>query len=93
MALAEILRQLSIDTAMWLLVTTLMQLYNEKDQVAQRAIQNVQFWERGSTRKGGIGAKSCVQGDKKFKEKSDTKWNKGSAASGQDPTNLSTSEK
>lgn len=32
------------------------------------------------------GVKPSVQRDKKFKEKPDTKWNKGAMTSGQDPS-------
>lgn len=54
-----------------------MQVYNEKEQVGEKEIQNVQLQKKGSTRKYN-GAKSSAQGDKRFKEKPDAKWNKGS---------------
>ena len=54
-----------------------MQIYNEMEQAEQGKIQNVQFEEKRSTRKGN-GAKSSTQRDKKFKENPNAKWNKGS---------------
>lgn len=53
---------------------TLIQLHNGKEQVRQREIQNVQFEEKKSTRKCNVGAKSYVQGDEQMKEKPDAKW-------------------
>lgn len=39
--------------------------------------ENVQFEEKRSSRKWNV-AKYSIQGDKKFNEKPDAKWNKGS---------------
>lgn len=58
MALAqETSRQLTIDCGC-LLMITIMQIYNEKEQGGQRGMQNVQFEERKkkNTRKCNIGA-------------------------------------
>ena len=41
----EISRQHSIECVVWLLVFTLMKIYNEKEQAEQEKIQNVQFEE------------------------------------------------
>lgn len=52
MALAEeISRQSNIDSVLWLLVITFMQIYNEKEQAEQRKTQNLQFEEKRSTKK------------------------------------------
>ena len=61
---------------MWLLETKSTQIYNEKKQAEQGKIQNVQLEEERDNRKFNR-AKSCVQGDKKIKEKPDAKWNIG----------------
>lgn len=44
----------------------------------QGQTQKVQSEEKRSTKKYFIGVKSYAPGDKKFKNKSDAKWNKGS---------------
>ena len=43
MTLAEISRQPNIDSVLWLLVVTLMQIYNEKEQAEHGKMQNVEF--------------------------------------------------
>jgi hypothetical protein len=58
----------TIDYVVWLLIITLMQIYNEKEQAGQREIQNVQFEEKSRDRKCN-GVKSSVQEDKQVKEK------------------------
>ena len=63
----EISKQPSIDSVVWLLVLTLMKMYNEKEQAEQGKIQNVQFEEKRGTRTLS-GAKSCVQGDRQIKK-------------------------
>lgn len=73
----EISKPSSIDCVTWLLVAILMQIYNEEEQVDQDHIQKVQFEKKRSPRLCNI-VKSCVQGDKKFKEKPDVKWKKWS---------------
>ena len=55
---------------MWLLVLTLMKIYNEKEQADQGKIQNVKFEEKRNIMNWHR-AKSCVQCDKQIK-----KWNK-----------------
>lgn len=76
MSLAEeILRQPSIVYVLWSLLFTRMLINNEKEQVGQGEIQNAQ--EKKSSRKVGVGAKSCAQGDKNLKEMPDNKCNKG----------------
>lgn len=57
-------RQLSIDCVVCLLVVTLMQIYNEKEQAGQGEVQNVQFEKKREC----TGAKSSAPGDKMFKE-------------------------
>ena len=57
---------------MWLLVVTLMKIYNEKEQAEQGKLQNVNFEEKKSTKKWNRD-KFWVQGDTWMK-----KWNKGS---------------
>lgn len=52
-------------------------LYNETEKARQQEIQNVQVEEKRSTRKYS-GAKSSAYRDRKFKEKTGAKWNKGS---------------
>lgn len=59
-----------------------MQLYNEKEQARQLEIQNVQYEEKGSTRKCN-GSKSCAQGDKRFYKKLHANRIKGVETSGQ----------
>lgn len=39
----ETSEQPSIDSVMWLLVVTLMKIYNEKEQAEQRKLQDVKF--------------------------------------------------
>ena len=46
----EISRQPSIDSVMWLLVVTLMQIYNDKEQAEQGKIQNVPIEKKRSNR-------------------------------------------
>lgn len=58
----DISKELSIDCVVWLLVVSIIQIYNEKDEVGQGKIQNVQFEVKGGSRKWN-GAKSRVQGD------------------------------
>lgn len=72
MALAEgISRQPSINCVGWLLMATLMQVYNEKNLAEQgKKIQHVQFEEKRST-KNCNGDTSNAQGDKTFREKPD----------------------
>lgn len=45
-------------------------------QVGLGEIQNVQCEEKKDTGKSDARAKSCAQGDQKFKEMLDPKWNK-----------------
>ena len=58
----EISKQPSTDSVLWLLVVTLMKIYNEKEQ------GNVQFEGKRNTRKWN-GAKSCAQGHKQSKKR------------------------
>ena len=44
----EISKQPSIDSVVWLLVVTLMKIYNEKEQVGQMKIQNEQIEKKGT---------------------------------------------
>jgi hypothetical protein len=52
---------------MWLLVITLTQIYDEKEQSEQGKVQNVQFEDKGGTKKYN-GAKSRVQGTESLKK-------------------------
>jgi hypothetical protein len=45
-----------------------MQIHNEKEQIGQKEIQNVKSEEKQSTRKFNVGAKTCGQGNEKFKK-------------------------
>ena len=44
----EVSRQASIDSALWLLVVTLMQIYNEEEQAEQKKIQNYSLGRKGA---------------------------------------------
>lgn len=71
--LISLAEEISSNLAVWLLVITLLQVYNEKEQAGQKEIQNIQFVEKNITRKFKVGAKACAERDKK----PDEKWNKG----------------
>ena len=58
----EVSNQLSIYSALWMLVVTLMKICNVKEQAEQGKSQNVNFEEKKNTRKWDR-AKSYVQGD------------------------------
>ena len=63
LALAEdIWRQSSTESALWLLVLTLRQIYNEKKQTEQGKIQTEQFVEKRSAKELNI-AKACAEGE------------------------------
>lgn len=66
MALAEISRQSSIDSVLWLLGIILRQISNEKEQAEQQEIKDIQFEEKKNTKKCNAGTKFCTQGDKKI---------------------------
>lgn len=72
----EISRKASINCVVWLLVTVLKHVRNEEEQVMQGKVENIQFEEKGSTKKCN-GAMSWAQGDKKYKEIPNAKWYKG----------------
>lgn len=56
---------------MWLVVITLMQIYNEKEQGGLQEIKiHLWFEEKTTTRKFYVGALVCAERDKE-------KWNKG----------------
>lgn len=57
----EFSRHFSINCVIWLLVITFMQVYNEKEQVKQREIENVQYKEKRNTRKCKVLAKFNIQ--------------------------------
>lgn len=59
----EISIQPTLDCVMWILVITLIKIYNEKHQAEQAKLQSVQVKEREDTRKWN-GSKSQGQGDK-----------------------------
>ena len=59
-------------------MTTLVQICKEKVHAEQgKTLKNVQFEEKRGTRKYN-GAKASAQGDTKFKDNPDVKWNKES---------------
>lgn len=64
----EISRQLNFHSVVWMVITTLRQIYYGKEQVGQKGMQNVKFEGKQSTRKFNVGAQSCAQGNEKFKE-------------------------
>jgi hypothetical protein len=73
----------------WVVVVTVMQIYNENEQAKKGKIQNVQFEEKRSTREFN-GAESSAQGVKMlFKESLMLNGIKGVVTSGQDPAQLS----
>lgn len=76
--LAEESKQPSVDCATWLLVASVMEIYNEKEQVEQGKMQNVQIVEERDTRR-------CKQ----ITEKRATNWNKGSGGLRTRPMQLS----
>lgn len=71
-------RQSSIDSVLLLLVVSLMQICNEKEEVGQKDGQNIQFEEEESIRKFNIGAKACTERDKEVKVRLDPHWDKRS---------------
>ena len=71
----EISKQSSIDCVLWLLVSSVMQIYTKKEQAKQGKIQNVQFEEKGSIGKYNR-ARSSAQEDKKLNRKPVPKWNR-----------------
>lgn len=74
----EIPRQLRTDYVAQLLLIIFMQIYNEKDQAEPKALQNIHFVEKKSTKTFNVGAKSCARRDEKFQQRFRVKWNKGS---------------
>lgn len=44
----------------WLFLVSLMQLYNEKEQVRYKELKDIPFEEKKSTRKPNILAEACV---------------------------------
>ena len=55
----EISKQPSIDSVVWLLVLTLMKIYNEKEQAEKIKVQNAEIKKRGTRKQNR--AKSCVK--------------------------------
>lgn len=60
----EILRQAAIGFVVWLLVVTLMWVYNEKEKAGQEEKKKVEFEEKRGTRECNVGAKTCADIDK-----------------------------
>lgn len=82
----EILRQAAIGFVVWfLLVVTLMWVYNETEQAGQEQIQKVEFEEKRGTRECNVGAKAHADTDK---EGSYSKSSKGNGAPAQNSTQL-----
>lgn len=69
MLVAEILRQPNSDLVTWLLVVTLPQIYNGKEQAGQKRNTKGTVGGERSSGKWDVGAKSCAPGDKKLKDK------------------------
>lgn len=57
--------QSNIDSALLLLVVSLMQVCNEKEEVGQKDGQNIQFEEEENIRKFNIGAKVVLKETKR----------------------------
>lgn len=64
------------DFGMWLLVITLIQVYNRKECVGGKKTQNVKFGEKKSIKKFNFAAKAYAGREKEIKERPNTKWNK-----------------
>lgn len=74
----EISTQPSIDCATWLLLITLMKIYEGKEQAEQEKVQNVQSEEKRAPGNVLWEPSPVFKEIKKFKEKPDAKWDKGS---------------
>lgn len=74
----KVSRQSSIDSVRLLLVVSLMQVCNEKEEVGQEDGQNIQFEEEESIGKFNTGAKACTERDKEVKVRLDLRWDKRS---------------
>lgn len=74
----KVSRQSSIDSVRLLLVVSLMQVCNEKEEVGQEDGQNRQFEEEESIGKFNTGAKACTERDKEVKVRLDLHWDKRS---------------
>lgn len=61
---------------LWMLLITIIQVYNEKGASRKKEIQNVQFDKKMSSRKFKVGAKACAKNDEKVKERPDPQRNK-----------------
>lgn len=61
----KVSRQSDIDSALLLLVVSLMQVCNEKEEVGQKDGQNIQFEEEENIRKFNIGAKVVLKETKR----------------------------
>lgn len=59
----EILKQPNIGSVMWLLAISLMRIYNEREQVGQKEIKNVQFEDKKSTQKFNVETQVCAERD------------------------------
>jgi hypothetical protein len=66
MLAAEISRQPNMDSVMWLLVFTIMQIYNEPEQAEQGKHNMYNFRRKRLPARWWNGAKSWVQGDKQI---------------------------
>lgn len=84
----EISKQSSKDFVTWFLLTTLTQIYNEKEQGGQ--IQIVQFEEKRTTRQSNVVPSSALKKIKKKKSKKGLTQNKGVVPFGQDTAQLNT---
>lgn len=75
----DISRETNIDHVVWLLIITLMQVYNEKDWLGQKETQSVQFEENKiNTRKFNVGTKIYAErGEIKYSYNLNKKKGKG----------------
>lgn len=63
----KICQRVNGDCVTWFLAVTLMQIYDEKEQLGRENYKLYSVREQRTTRKGSMGANSCAQGDEKFK--------------------------
>lgn len=68
----EISKQPNIDSVAWLLVITLMQDYNEKEQLGEK-IYKMNSLKGRVPENFHVGAQACAEEDKMIKEMSDQK--------------------
>lgn len=60
--------QPNIGSVVWLLVITLMQVYNINEKLGQKETQNVKFEEKKRIRTFNVSSKACAEIEKKIEE-------------------------